>query len=105
MTMNVLGYGASSAKADLEPYRFMRRDPRPNDLIIEILYCGLCHSDVHHVRDDWSNTNFPVVPGHEIIGRVTNVGSDVTRFKSGDNVGIGCMVDSCQHCTACKQGL
>jgi uncharacterized zinc-type alcohol dehydrogenase-like protein len=105
MTTNVLGYAASSAKADLTPYRFERRDIRNDDVVVEILYCGICHSDVHHVRDDWSNTTFPIVPGHEIIGRVANVGPDVTRFKQGDHVGVGCMVDSCQHCAACKQGL
>jgi len=105
MTMNVLGYAAQSAKAALTPHHFERRDPRPNDVVIDILYCGVCHSDLHHVRNDWGNTTYPVVPGHEIIGRVVSVGSDVTRFKPGDHVAVGCMVDSCQHCTACKQGL
>lgn|SRR5208283_402115 len=105
MTMNVLGYAAQSAKAALAPHHFERRDPRPNDVVIDILYCGVCHSDLHHVRNDWGNTTYPVVPGHEIIGRVVSVGSDVTRFKPGDHVAVGCMVDSCQHCTACKQGL
>jgi alcohol dehydrogenase (NADP+) len=105
MTMNVHGYAAPSVKADLVPYRFERRDPRADDVVIPILYCGVCHSDLHHVRDDWSNTTFPVAPGHEIIGRVINVGPDVTRFKPGDHVGVGCMVDSCQHCASCKQGL
>jgi alcohol dehydrogenase (NADP+) len=105
MTMNVLGYAAPSAKADLTPYRFVRRGTRANDVVIEILCCGICHSDLHHVRDDWGNTTFQVVPGHEIIGRVMSVGSDVARFKPGDQVGVGCMVDSCQHCTDCKQGL
>ena len=105
MTMNVLGYAAQSAKAALAPHHFERRDPRPNDVVIDILYCGVCHSDLHHVRNDWGNTTYPVVPGHEIIGRVVSVGSDVTRFKPGDHVAVGCMVDSCQHCAACKQGL
>jgi uncharacterized zinc-type alcohol dehydrogenase-like protein len=103
--MNVIGYAAPSAKAELSPYNFVRRDARSNDVVVEILYCGVCHSDVHHVRDDWSNTTFQVVPGHEIIGRVVSVGPDVTRFKTGDHVGVGCMVDSCQQCAACKQGL
>src|SRR5208283_5132663 len=105
MTMNVVGYAAQSAKTPLAPYRFVRRDPRPDDAVIDILYCGVCHSDLHHVRDDWSNTTFPVVPGHEIIGRVVSVGSNVTRFKPRDHVAVGCMVDSCQKCAACKQGL
>jgi len=105
MTMNVLGYVAHSAKAELETYRFERRDMRADDVVIDILYCGVCHSDVHQAHDDWNNTIFPVVPGHEIIGRVASVGHDVTSFKPGDHVGIGCMVDSCQHCSACKQGL
>jgi alcohol dehydrogenase (NADP+) len=105
MTMNVLGYAASSAKADLAPYRFVRRETRADDVVIEILYCGVCHTDLHHVRNDWGRGNYPLVPGHEIIGRVVSVGSDVTRFKTGDHVGIGCMVDSCQNCAACKLGL
>ncbi|HET6716796.1 MAG TPA: NAD(P)-dependent alcohol dehydrogenase [Nitrososphaeraceae archaeon] len=105
MTMNVLGYAAPSAKAKLAPYQFERRDIRADDVVIEILYCGICHSDVHHVNNDWGGTTYPIVPGHEIIGRVVNVGPDVTRFKPGDHVGVGCMVDSCQHCAACQQGL
>ena len=108
MTMNVRGYAAQSAKDALAPYRFERREPRPDDVVIEILYCGVCHSDLHTVRNDWSSwfpTTYPVVPGHEIIGRVTSVGKDVKRFKPGDHVGVGCMVDSCQHCEACEQGL
>jgi alcohol dehydrogenase (NADP+) len=84
MTMNVLGYAASSAKAALEPYRFERRDPRADDIVIEILYCGICHSDVHQVRDDWNNTTYPVVPGHEIIGRVVDVG----KMSLATNQGI-----------------
>ena len=105
MTMNVLGYAAPSAKAELAPYQFERRDIRADDVVIEILYCGICHSDVHHVNNDWGGTTYPIIPGHEIIGRVVNVGVDVTRFKPGDHVGVGCMVDSCQHCSACQQGL
>lgn len=104
MTINVLGYAAKAAKASLGPYRFDRRNPRPDDVVIDILYCGVCHSDLHHVNGDWQ-TSFPVVPGHEIIGRVTSVGKDVTRFKPGDHVGVGCMVDSCQHCEPCLHGL
>ena len=105
MTMNVLGYAAQSAKDALAPHRFVRRDPRANDVVIQILYCGVCHSDLHNVRNDWGNATYPMVPGHEIIGRVVSVGPDVIRFKPGDHVGVGCMVDSCQHCAACEQGL
>ena len=105
MTMNVVGYAAQSATADLAAYHFERREPRPNDVVIEIAYCGVCHSDLHTARNDWHNTTYPVVPGHEIIGHVVSVGAAVTRFKVGDAVGVGCMVDSCQHCSACDQGL
>ena len=105
MTMNVLGYAAHSAKDALAPYRFVRRDPRADDVVIEILYCGVCHSDLHQARNDWGGSTYPMVPGHEIIGRVVSIGPDVTRFKAGDHVGVGCMVDSCRHCAACEQGL
>lgn len=83
MTINMSGYAAPSVKATLTPYRFLRRDTRGENVIIEILYCGICHFDVHHVRNDYSNTTFPVVADHEIIGRVVSVGSNITRFKSG----------------------
>lgn len=105
MTMKVLGFAAQSATDALAPYRFERRDPRPDDVEIEILFCGVCHSDLHMARNDWGWSFYPIVPGHEIIGRVVSVGADVTRFAPGDHVGIGCMVDSCQHCAACEQGL
>lgn len=105
MTMNVQGYAAHSASDALVPFQFERREPREDDVVIKILFCGVCHSDLHTARNDWENTIYPVVPGHEIIGRVVNVGDKVTRFKKGDNVGVGCMVDSCQQCSACKQGL
>ena len=105
MTMNAQGYATHSAKDNLVPFRFQRRDPRPNDVVIDILFCGVCHSDLHQARNDWGGSIYPMVPGHEIIGRVAGVGSQVTRFKVGDPVGIGCMVDSCQHCTPCKKGL
>lgn len=104
MTMNVLGYAAVSPTADLAPYRFDRRDPRPDDVVIEILYCGVCHSDLHTARNDWGWSSYPIVPGHEIIGRVREVGPAVTRFKVGDAVGVGCMVDSCRHCAPCEKG-
>jgi uncharacterized zinc-type alcohol dehydrogenase-like protein len=99
------GYGATNSKEPLSLLSFERRDPGPHDVQIDILYCGVCHSDLHTVRNDWGNTVYPVVPGHEIIGRVTRVGPDVTRFRSGDIAGVGCMVDSCQHCASCKEGL
>jgi uncharacterized zinc-type alcohol dehydrogenase-like protein len=103
--MNVLGYAAHTPTDDLKPWRFERRAPRANDVEIEILYCGVCHSDLHTARNDWGNTMYPAVPGHEIIGRVVSVGSNVRNFKAGDHVGVGCMVDSCQHCAACERGL
>lgn len=99
------GYGTNSAQEPLSKLNFQRRDPRPDDVQINILYCGVCHSDLHTARNEWGNTVYPVVPGHEIIGRVTAVGNQVARFKEGDLVGIGCLVDSCQHCSACAEGL
>ncbi len=104
MTTNVLGYAAHSPKDSLVPYRFERRDLRPDDVSIEILYCGVCHSDLHNARNDRGNAVYPMVPGHEIIGRVVGVGPGVSRFAVGDRVGVGCMVDSCHHCEACDNG-
>ncbi len=98
-------YSAASAASPLAPSTIPRREPRADDVVIEILYCGVCHSDLHTARNDWGNTLYPVVPGHEIIGRVVSVGAGVTKFKPGDRVGVGCMVDSCQHCEPCKHGL
>ncbi|TGN08521.1 NAD(P)-dependent alcohol dehydrogenase [Leptospira ilyithenensis] len=105
MTIKVLGYAAKSPTVPLAPYQFDRRATRTDDVEIEILYCGVCHSDLHQARNDWGGSVYPMVPGHEIIGRVLSVGSKVTRFKAGDRVGVGCMVDSCRHCSACKRGL
>ena len=105
MAMNVSGYAAKAAKVKLAPLSFTRRDPRDNDVVIDILYCGVCHSDLHQVHDDWGRGIYPMVPGHEVVGRVSSVGKKVKRFKVGDQVGVGCMVDSCQHCEACEQGL
>ena len=105
MVMPVRGYAAHSATSALGLFSFVRRDPRPNDVTIEIEFAGVCHSDLHTVRGDWGVPRYPVVPGHEIIGRVTAVGANVTRFQVGQRVGVGCMVDSCQHCSACAQGL
>ena len=104
MTIQVLGYAAHTPQSDLAPYRFERRDPRPDDVTIEILYCGVCHSDLHTARNDWGGTLYPVVPGHEIVGRVTAVGPEVTRFVPGDTVGVGCLVDSCRQCEPCVHG-
>lgn len=105
MTINVSGYAAQAATEPLAPHRFARRSPRADDVVIDVLFCGVCHSDVHNVRNNWGNAKYPMVPGHEIIGRVRSVGASVTGFKAGDHVGVGCMVDSCQHCAACDQGL
>jgi uncharacterized zinc-type alcohol dehydrogenase-like protein len=99
------GYAAQSATEPLGPLGFERRDLRADDVQLEILYCGVCHSDLHTARNEWHGTVYPCVPGHEIVGRVTNVGANVTRFKAGDLAGIGCLVDSCQQCNNCKQGL
>jgi len=105
MAKNILGYAAHTATSALAPFQFQRRDQRKSDVEIEIIYCGVCHSDLHQARNDWGNSIYPMVPGHEIVGRVISVGSEVTRFKAGDTVGVGCMVDSCQTCSACEQGL
>ena len=98
-------YGASTNTADLELMEIDRREVGANDVKIDILYCGICHSDIHQVRNDWKNSKYPVVPGHEIIGRVVELGSEVTKYKQGDLVGVGCMVDSCKNCDSCHQDL
>lgn len=102
--MRTIGYAAQSASEPLALYEFERRALRPNDVAMEILYCGVCHTDLHMARNDWDTTTYPIVPGHEIIGRVMEVGGEVTRFKPGDTVAVGCMVDSCQHCDQCRKG-
>ncbi len=99
------GYAAQSATSALAPFSFARREPLPGDVQIDILYCGVCHSDLHTVRNEWKNSVYPVVPGHEIIGRVTAVGDEVTRFKPGDLAGVGCIVDSDRTCPNCRAGL
>ena len=98
-------YAAQSPKTPLAPFNIQRRDVRPNDVQLEILYCGVCHSDVHMARNEWGQTIYPVVPGHEIVGRVTAVGNKVTRFRNGDLAGVGVMVDSCRECANCRKGL
>lgn len=98
-------YAAQSAETPLAPYDFERRELRPNDVAIDILYCGVCHSDLHTVRSEWAGTIYPCVPGHEIVGRVTAVGPEVTQHRAGDLVAVGCLVDSCRVCGACREGL
>lgn len=105
MTTKVLGYAVQKAKTKLAPYHFERRDMRSDDVEIEILYCGVCHSDLHHIEDDWGGNHYPLVPGHEIIGKVLRIGDNVTAFKVNDFVGVGCIVDSCRHCSPCQHGL
>jgi uncharacterized zinc-type alcohol dehydrogenase-like protein len=99
------GYAAQSSTSPLQPFSLERRDPGPQDVQIEILFCGVCHSDLHTVRNEWTNTTYPVVPGHEIIGRVAKAGAQVRRFKEGDLAAVGCMVDSDRVCASCKAGL
>ena len=104
MPYPIKSYAAHSPTGSLGLFNFDRREPRADDVVIDILYCGVCHSDVHNVRNDWGGAHYPMVPGHEIIGRVREVGPAVTRFQAGDRVGVGCMVDACQHCAACGKG-
>ena len=100
-----LGYAAPSATGALAPFPFERREPGPRDVQIEIQYCGVCHSDLHTVRGEWPGTVWPCIPGHEILGRVTHVGGEVTKFKVGDTAAVGCLVDSCRTCRECKDDL
>lgn len=102
---DVLAYGAQSPKSPLKPLNILRRAVGAHDVEIDILYCGVCHSDLHTARGEWGNTNFPIVPGHEIVGRVSAVGNHVKNFAVGQNVAVGVMVDSCQHCASCDEGL
>lgn len=102
--IKVKGFAAKEAKVPLAPFQFERRDPGPNDVAIAIHYCGVCHSDIHQARDEWGRGIFPMVPGHEIVGKVTRVGAKVTKFQEGDHVGVGCFVDSCRTCPQCKKG-
>ncbi len=105
MTTPAVGYAAKSKRSDLKPLAFARRDVGPKDVAIAIEYCGVCHSDIHQVRNEWGNTVWPCLPGHEIVGRVTDVGTEVTKHKRGDLVAVGCMVDSCRECGPCRAGI
>jgi len=105
MSTSTRSFAAQSETAPLAPFTLERRDPTASDVAIEILFCGVCHSDLHMARNEWSISAYPVVPGHEIVGRVTGVGSAVTKFRQGDLVAVGCMVDSCRTCPQCKRGL
>jgi uncharacterized zinc-type alcohol dehydrogenase-like protein len=102
--MKTKGYAAMAAKAALAPYSFERRERREHDVVIDIQYCGICHSDIHQARDEWGGSMFPMVPGHEIAGVVSSIGGKVTKFKVGDKVGVGCFVDSCRKCPECRSG-
>ena len=99
------GYAAQNKQSSLTPFSFERRALTPNDVLIEILYCGVCHSDIHQAKNEWGGSIFPMVPGHEIVGKITQVGSAVKHFKIGDLAGVGCFVDSCRSCHNCKDGL
>jgi len=106
--MPTKAFAARSATAPLAPFSLERRTPQAKDVALEILFCGVCHSDLHQARNEWSEfapTNYPCVPGHEIVGRVTGVGKDVTKFKTGELAAVGCMVDSCRICPSCTRGL
>src|SRR6266487_2675345 len=102
---NTKAYAAYNPKEPLAPYSFDRRDVRPHDVQVEILYCGVCHSDIHQVRDEWGGSIYPMVPGHEIVGRVIKTGHDVKKFKVGDIAAVGVMIDSCRICKNCKKQM
>jgi uncharacterized zinc-type alcohol dehydrogenase-like protein len=104
MPTKAKSYAAQSAESPMAPFSFDRRDPGPKDVVIDILFCGVCHSDLHTARSEWGGTLYPCVPGHEIVGRVTAVGGEVTKFQVGDVAAVGCMVDSCGHCPSCAEG-
>ena len=103
--LECVGFGATSASSPVAQLSINRRDPGPDDVLIKIAYCGVCHSDLHQVRNEWRNTVYPCVPGHEIVGHVEAVGANVTRFREGDTAAVGCMVGSCRTCSACQEGL
>ena len=98
------GYAALIPNGTLAPFEFTRREPKPNDVLIEIDYCGVCHSDIHQVKNEWGNAVYPMVPGHEIVGHIKKIGTSVSKFKVGDLAGVGCLIDSCRSCINCKDG-
>ncbi len=102
--IKAVGYAAKHSFSNLKPLEFEREDPKPNEVEIDVLYCGVCHSDIHQVKNEWDNTVYPCMPGHEIVGRVKTVGGSVRKHEVGDIVGVGCMIDSCRVCEACKAG-
>ena len=102
--LSTQGYAAMTAKAALQPFLFERREVGPQDVLMMITHCGICHSDIHQVRDEWGGSIFPMVPGHEIVGTVTQIGSAVKTFKVGERAGVGCFVDSCHTCGPCREG-
>src|SRR5262245_52386439 len=101
--LSTQGYATDSSTSPLKPFSFERRDPKATDVQLEILYCGVCHSDLHTARNEWRGTTYPFVPGHEIVGRVSNVGNKVQKFKVGDIAAVGCLVDSCRTCNDCRE--
>lgn len=104
MSLPTAAYAVQSESSPLAPFSFDRREPGPNDVLIDILFCGVCHTDIHFARNEWGNAAYPMVPGHEIVGKVVRVGADVTHWTAGDTVGVGCMVDSCRTCPECAAG-
>src|SRR5688500_10776620 len=104
-TIATKGYAANDPHSKLGPFSFERRVPGPHDVQLEILFCGVCHSDIHQVRDEWGHSTYPMVPGHEIVGRVVRTGAEVKKFVKGDIAAVGCLVDSCRACENCKQGM
>ena len=103
--MQTNAYAVQSATTPFAPFAIERKEPGPQDVALEILFCGVCHSDLHTARSEWGGTQYPCVPGHEIVGRVVAVGKDAKKFKPGQIVGVGCMVDSCRTCASCQDGL
>ena len=103
--ISVSGYAAQQVKAPLTPYSFSRREPKDHDIVIDIQYCGICHTDIHQTHDEWQASTFPMVPGHEITGLVRDVGAKANRYRIGDKVAVGCFVDSCRKCDPCVRGL
>jgi uncharacterized zinc-type alcohol dehydrogenase-like protein len=99
-----IGYAAHHSFTSLKPLEFEREEPRENEVLIDVLFCGVCHSDIHQVKNEWHNTVYPCMPGHEVVGRVARVGAAVTRHRVGDLVGVGCMIDSCRACEPCRAG-